>query len=74
MFNRPESGGLVHGAWCGLNALRSVRRDAKVPNRIPAFSATECQPTNTRQIFCGTAVKPATSLKNLIKMKAQPFT
>ena len=50
MFNRLESGGLVHGAWWWTAAAlreRAARRE-KVPDRTPV--RLECQPTGARQI------------------------
>lgn len=75
MFNRLESGGLVHGAWvvdcdCSPRACGETGRE-KVPDRTPV--RLECQPTGTRQIFCISAAKSATSLDDLVKMGTQPF-
>ena len=73
MFNRLESGGLVHGAWWWTAAAlreRAARRE-KVPDRTPV--RLECQPIGARQISCTSAAKPATGLDDLVKMGTQPF-
>ena len=75
MFNRLESGGLVHGAWV-VDCDRSPRACGetgreKVPDRTPV--RLECQPIGARQISCISAAKPATGLDDLVKMGTQPF-
>jgi hypothetical protein len=61
MFNRLESGGLVHGAWVvDSTALRErAARREKVPNRIPAFQRDwNVSPLTPDKFFASPAQNP----------------